>query len=135
MNAKARTKENSEQHGKIGKEGCHEMKGHENKQETQTCLEHTEWTDTNWYHADKWTDADWWLSDWSRDLWTDPVWEQAARQLPSTQPAPEQSNPTHGGSISILGGFTMCELSVNDGELQNEQSDDDRNLCDEWQQN
>ena len=43
------------------------------------------------------------------------ICEQCARQLPPTQPAQEQSNSTHGGSISVLGGLTMCELSVNDG--------------------
>ena len=77
---------------------------------------YTEWTDTIWDHADNWTDADWWSNDWSTDLWTDPAREQAARQLPSTQPAQEQSNPTQGGSISMLGGLTMCELSVDDGD-------------------
>ena len=65
------------------------------------------------------------------DLWTDP-WEQAARQLPSTQPAQEQSNPTHGGSISILCGLTVCELSVDDGEQRSEQNEVDRNRCDDW---
>ena len=67
---------------------------------------------------------------------------EAARQLPSTQPAQEQSNPTQGGSISMLGGLTMCELSVNDEEQQSEQNDGDRNLCDDrkdgtenWSQN
>ena len=30
----------------------------------------------------------------------------------------QDSNPTHGGSISMLGGLTMCELSVDDGEQQ-----------------
>ena len=43
-----------------------------------------------------------------------------------TQPAQEQSNPTQGGSISMLGGLTMCELSVDDGEQQSEQSEVDR---------
>ena len=65
-------------------------------------------------------------SDWSTDLWTDPALEKAARQLPSTQPAQQQSNPTQGGSISMLGGFTMCELTVDDGEQQNEQDKVDR---------
>ena len=73
------------------------MEGHEDKQETQTSQEYTEWTDTSWDHAGKWTDADWRSSDWSTDSWTDPVWEQEARQLPSTQPAQEQSDPAHGG--------------------------------------
>ena len=113
---KGKNKGNSKQHGKKGKEGCHEMEGHEDKRETQTEQEYTDWTDTSWVHADKWIDADWRSSDWRTGLWNDPALEQAARQLPSTQPAPEQSHPTHGGSISILGGFTMCELSVNDGE-------------------
>ena len=36
--------------------------------------------------------------------------------LPSMQLAQEQSNPTQGGSISMLGGLTMCELSVDDEE-------------------
>ena len=44
----------------------------------------------------------------------DVAWEQAARQLPPTQPAQEQSNPTHRGSIAMFGGLTMCELSVDD---------------------
>ena len=99
------------------------MEGHEDKQETQTGD-----------HADNWTDADWWSNDWSTDLWTDPAWEQAARQLPSTQPAQEQSNPTQGGNISMSGGLTMCELSVDDGEQQNEQDEVDRNWRDDWSQ-
>ena len=36
--------------------------------------------------------------------------------LHATQPAPEQSNPTKGGSISRFGGWMMCELSVDDGD-------------------
>ena len=44
----------------------------------------------SWDHADNWTDA-------------------------STQPAQERSNPTHGGSVSMVGGLTMCELSINVG--------------------
>ena len=98
------------------------MEGHEETQETQTSQEDTEWTDTSWEHADIWTDADWWSSDWSTNLWNDPGWEQAARQLPSTQPAQEQSNPTHGRSISMLGGLTICELSVDDEGQRREQN-------------
>ena len=78
------------------------------------------------------TDAEWWSSDRSTDLWNDPAWEQGARQLPSTQPAQEQCNPTHGGSISMLGGLTMCELSVDDKGQQSEQNDGDRNRRDNW---
>ena len=63
---------------------------------------------------------------------TDLAWEQAARQLPSTQPAQEKSNSTHGGSISMLGGLTMCELSVDDGEQRSEQNEVHRNRCDDW---
>ena len=129
---KSKSKAKGKKHGKKGQKLFHEMKGHEDKQETQTSQEHTEWTYTSWDHADNWIDAGWWSNDWSTDLWTDPAWEQAARQLPSTQPAQEQSNPTHGGSISTLGGLTMCELSVDDGEEQNEQDEVDRNRCDNW---
>ena len=32
----------------------------------------------------------------------------------------------------MLGGLTMCELSVNDGEQQSEQNEGDRNQCDDW---
>ena len=107
------------------------MEGHEDKQQTQTCQECTERTDTGWDHADHWTDADW-SSDWSTDLWTDPAWEQAARQLPSTQPAQEQSNPTHGGSISRLGRLTMCELSVNEKSSKVNKMTMTENLCNDW---
>ena len=110
-----------------------EMEEHEDKQETQTSQEYTEWTNTCWDHTDNWTDADWWSSDRSTDLWNDSAWEQAARQFPSTQPAQEeQSNPTHGGSISMSGGLMMCELSVNVCEQQIEQNDGDRNRYDDW---
>ena len=110
------------------------MEGHEDRQETQTGEEHTEWTDTSLDHdhADNWTDADWWSIDWSTDLWTDPAWEQAARQLPSTQLAQEQSNPTQGRSISRSSGLTMCELSVDDGQQRGEQNAVDRNRRDDW---
>ena len=104
--SKSKSKRNVKHNGKKRKKGLHEMEGHEDKQETQTGQEYTEWTDTSWDHADNWTDG--WSSDWSTDLWTDPVWEQAARQLPSTQPSQEQTNPTHGGSILMLGGLMMC---------------------------
>ena len=30
----------------------------------------------------------------------------------------------------MVGGLTMCELSVDDEEQQSEQNDGDRNLCD-----
>ena len=92
--------------------------------------DHTVWTDTSWDRADNWTDADWWSNDWSTDLRTDPAWEQAVKQLPSTQPAQEQSNPTHGGNISMLGGLTMCELSVDDGEQRSDEVG--RNRIDDW---
>ena len=108
------------------------MEGHEDKQETLTGQDCTEWTDTGWDDADNWADADWWSSDWSTELWADPAWEQAARQLTSTLPAQEQSNPKHGASNSMLRGLTMCELSVDDGEQQIEQNDGNRNLCDDW---
>ena len=71
-------------------------------------------------------------SDWSTDLWTDLAWEQAARKLPSTQPAQEQSNKTYGGSIPMSGGLRVCELSVDDGEQQSAQHEGDRDLCDDW---
>ena len=51
----------------------------EDKQETQTGQEYTEWTDTRRKSADNHTDADRRSCDWSADLWTDPAWEQAAR--------------------------------------------------------
>ena len=111
------------QHGKKGKKGFLEIKVREDTQETRKGQEHTEWTDTCWDHADNWTDADWWSRDWSTDLWTDPAWEQAARQLPPTQQAQEQSNPTHGGSISMSAGLTMCDLSDDDEEQRSEQNE------------
>ena len=103
------------------------MEEHDDKQETQTGQEETEWTGTSWDHADNLTDADWWSSDWSTDLWTDPAWEQAARQLP-----PLKISPTQGRSISMLGALTMCELSVDDGEQQSEPDGVDRNRCADW---
>ena len=97
-----------------GRTDFHEMEGHEDTQETKTGQENTEWTYTSWDDADNWTDEDCWSSEWSTDLWNDPAWEQAARQLSPTQPAQEQANPTHRGNISMSGGLTMCELSVDD---------------------
>ena len=32
----------------------------------------------------------------------------------------------------MLGGLTMCELSVDDGEQQSEQNEGDGDLCDYW---
>ena len=32
----------------------------------------------------------------------------------------------------MCGGLTICELSVDDEELQSEQNDGDRNMCDDW---
>ena len=121
--ARARTKKRANGHGKRGKKGFHEMEGAKTNKKTPTGQESTEWTDTSWDHADDWTDADWSSSDWSTDLWNDPAWEHAARHLPSTQQAQEQSSSTRGGSISMFGGLTMCELSVNDEGQQREQDD------------
>ena len=120
---KNKNKGKGKHHGKKGKNGCHEMEVHDDTQDAQTGYDDAEWTDTCWDHTDNWTAADWWSSDWSTDLWTDPAWEQAARQVPPTQPAQERSNPTHGGSISMLGGLTMWELSVGDQRLQSEQDE------------
>ena len=92
--------------------------------------DHTEWTDTNWDHADKWNDAGWWTSDWSTDLWADLAWEQAAGPLAPPQPSQEQSNPTHGGSISMSGGLSMCELSFRDERQHNENEEEAR-----WNEN
>ena len=73
--------EQEQRKGQITRQEWEERISHEDKQETHTGQEDTEWTDTSWYHADNWTDADWWSSDWSTDLWNDPAWEQAARQF------------------------------------------------------
>ena len=73
--------------------------------------------------------------DWSTDVWQMcglTAWEQAARKLPPTQPAQEQSNPTHGGSISTLGGLTICELSVDDERQHSEQDEGNKNWHDNW---
>ena len=91
-------------HGKKRKKGFHGMEEHDDTQDTPTSQDYTEWTDTSWDHSDKWNDADWWTNDWSTDLRVDNAWVQAARQLPPSQPAQQQSNSTHGGSISMLGG-------------------------------
>ena len=88
--------ERATQHGK--KEGFHEMERQEDKQETQTGEEHTEWTDTSWDYADNWT-----VKRLEHRFADRPAWEQAARRLPPTQPAQEECDPTHGGSISMLG--------------------------------
>ena len=74
-------------------------------------------------HANNWTDADWWSSDWSTDVLADPAWEQTARQLPPTLLAQVQCNPTHVESMSMFGGLSMCELSVDDERQQSEQDD------------
>ena len=89
----------------------------------------TEWLDASWDHVNNW-----WSSDWSTDLWNDPAWEQAARQLPPTQPVQEQSNPTSGRSISTEGGLTMCELSVDDEGQQNRKwvQDELMDLLQKW---
>ena len=85
------------------------MKDHEDTQKTQNWSRIHSVDEHELDHADNWIDADWWSSDWNMDLWIDFAWGQAARQLPSTQLAHEQSNPTHGESISMPGFLTMCE--------------------------
>ena len=45
---------------------------------------------------------------------------------------PKNSPTQHGRSISMLGGLTMCEFSVDGGEQENEQGEVDRNRCDDW---
>ena len=122
----AKSKGKGKQHGTRGKKGFHERgtktnKKHKLVKNTQSRRTRVGITLTTGLTQ----------GDRNTDLWADPAWEQAARQLPSTQPAQEQSNPTHGGSISMFGGLTMCELSVNDGEQQSEQNQADRNLCDD----
>ena len=57
---KSKSKGKAKQHGKKGKKCLHDMERHEDKQETPTGQEYTEWTDTSWDLADNWTDADWW---------------------------------------------------------------------------
>ena len=126
---KSKSKGKGEQHGKRGKKGFHAMERHEDKQETQTGQEYTEWTDTSWITL---TTGLMQTGDRSTDLWTDLAREQAARQLPSMQPAEEQSNQTQGGSISMLDGLTMCELLFDDGEHQLDQNEVDRKPCDDW---
>ena len=54
---KSKNKGKGKQYGKKAKKGFHEMEGFEDKQETQTNHEYTEWTDTTWDHADNWADA------------------------------------------------------------------------------
>ena len=81
IKGKTKNKGNGKQHGKKGKKGFHEMEEHEDKQETKTIQEYTEWTHTSWDHTDNWTDADWWSRNWSTDLWADLAWQQAARQV------------------------------------------------------
>ena len=95
---KNKNKGKGKHHGKNGKKGFHEMEEHDDAQDTRTGQDCTAWTDTSWDHADSWTDAAWWSSDWGTDVWAAPAWEQAARQLPPSQPAQEQPNPAHGGS-------------------------------------
>ena len=76
---KNKNKGKGKHHGKKGKNKNHEMEGHDDAQDTQTCQNDTKWTDTSWDHADNWTDADKCSSDWSTDLWADPAREQSAR--------------------------------------------------------
>ena len=77
------------------------MDGYEDKKETQAGQEHTERaTLVGITLTTGLTQTDGRMTG-AQFLWTDLAWEQAARQLPSTQPAQEQSNPTHGGSISM----------------------------------
>ena len=54
---KSKNKGKGKQHGKKRKKGFHEMEGHDDKQETQSGQENTEWTDTSWDHADNWNHA------------------------------------------------------------------------------
>ena len=103
-NTRARAKEKANNTARKGRMVFTTWVGHEDKQEPPTGQEYTEWTDTSWDHADNWIDAERWSSDRSTDWWTDPAWEPAARQLPTTRPPQEQSNPTLGGIISMSGG-------------------------------
>ena len=107
---KNKNKGKGEHHGKKGKKGFHEMEGHDDTQDAQTSQDYTAWTGTSWDHADNCDDASWWTIDLSTDLLAD---------LGSNKRHEEQSNPTHRGSISMLGGLSMCEVSVGDERQQN----------------
>ena len=52
----------------------------------------------------------------AQNLWTDPAWEQAARQLPSTQPAQEQTNRTQGGSRLHWKASRSCSVEALTGK-------------------
>ena len=117
--AKARkTKARGKRVNTTGRKGMisRTVEEHDDAQDTQTIQDSTSWTDTCWDHADNWTVTGG-SSEWTTGLWADPAWEQAARQLAPPQTAQEQSEPTHGGSISMFGGLTMCELVTSDSTV------------------
>ena len=93
--SKNKNKRKIKHHGKKVKKGFHEMEGHAVKN-TQNGRRRTRLgitlTAGLMQTGGRATGAH------------DPAWEEAARQLPPTQTTQEKSNPTHGGSISMLGG-------------------------------
>ena len=84
------------------------MEGHDETQDTESSQDYTGWTDTSGDYAD------------NLDLWDDLAREEAARHVVLPQSAQEQPEPMQGCIISMLGGLSMCELSVGDERQQDE---------------